>query len=103
MQEALEFAAYYRMLHPRGEVRSQTGNDEQTKRSYVLYADEKKQRVQQHLCDGISIRRSADMESVPESTVRDWIKKGKITMQGLPLQSSINQTAKNADKRAIIK
>ena len=78
MQEALECAACYRMLHPRGEVQPQSGNDEQTKRRYVLCADGKKQRVQQHLCDGISIRRAADMEGVPESTVRDWIKKGKI-------------------------
>ena len=103
MQEALECAAYYRLLHPRGEDRSQSGNDEQIKRRYVVCADEKKQRVQQHLCDGISIRRAAGLEGVPESTVCDWIKKGKIHIQELPLQTHSHKTGKNVDKCAIIK
>ena len=94
MQEALECAVYYRMSHPRGEVKPQPGNEEQNKRRYVLYAEEKKQHVRQHLCDGISIRRTAALEGVPESTIRDWIKKGKINMQGLPLPSHVNQTGK---------
>ena len=78
MQEALELAGYYRMLHPGYENRSQSVNGESTKRKYAFFTDEQKQRVQQHLCAGLSIRRAAGLEGVPESTVRNWITKGKI-------------------------
>ena len=70
MQEAIEFASYHQLIYLSQDMKHQS--------MFVEDLEDLQQRVQQHLTNDISVRKVARLENVAESTIRYWIKKGKV-------------------------
>jgi DNA-binding CsgD family transcriptional regulator len=82
MLEAIDFASNYHMIYATKDIIPkpyQLSIEVSKKRNYVPLTTDVLQRVQQHLETGKNIRQTAELENVPESTIRYNIKQGKLT------------------------
>jgi DNA-binding CsgD family transcriptional regulator len=82
MPEAIEIAVFHRMIYTSEQAIPEFDQllvETPYKRIRVLLTDGVKQRIQQHLNDGKSIRQTAKQEGVSEGSIRYWKKKMKFT------------------------
>ena len=78
MMEAIETASNHRMIYVLKQVITKMEHppvEAPRKRTRVLITDEIIQHIQQHLDNGMSVRKAADREGISESAIRYW--KGK--------------------------
>lgn len=75
MQELIGLDSFHRMMSQKQEIHPA---EIPHKRTRVLLADDIKQRIQDHLDNGKSIRQTAKLEGITESAIRYAIKQGKL-------------------------
>ena len=81
MIETIDIASNHRMIYVQKKVITETARppvETFHKRTRVLVTDDMMQRIQQHLDDGLSMRKAADREGVSECAIRYWKRKGKL-------------------------
>lgn len=74
MREAIEFTSKHNMIY--ASLKKLTLNKQKRKR--ILFTSDLQQQIQGQIDTGIEVRAVAKMMKVNESTIRSWLKKGKL-------------------------